>query len=79
VRLTLENTEQEHYGYSGHHRIITIYEESDDHTVDDMLENMLIPALLAYGYQQESINRAIAGIAESNGLDEENREDAKDD
>ena len=73
MKITIESTEfgKDLLWAGSRKKIVTIYEDSDDQTVDDLFDNLIIPAVLAYGYQEGSIKRTIAGLAEMDRFDEE--------
>lgn len=63
MKITIESTEHEEYRV-GYHRIINIFVASDDLTADDMITELMVPAMVAYGFQEKSIHEALAGYAE---------------
>lgn len=72
MKITIESTEFRKDMWSGSkEKVVTIFESSDDLTVDDLFDDLIIPAVLGYGYQEESIKRTIAGLAEMYRFDEE--------
>ena len=53
MKLTLEPTEIDDYGFP--HPTITINYPNDDLSIDQIWDNMLGPALLAWGFTKETV------------------------
>jgi hypothetical protein len=53
MKLTLEPT-----GPPGPHRHlkVTVETNHDDHTIDEVIDNVVVPALLAWGFTQKTID-----------------------
>jgi hypothetical protein len=56
MKITLEPTELDQSPHNLHPRV-TIETCYDDMTIEEIVENLVVPALLGMGYQRETINK----------------------
>jgi hypothetical protein len=63
MKLTIESTEHKEYRI-GYQRVITIHIASDDLTADEVVAELLVPAMAAFGFMEDTINAALAGYVE---------------
>ena len=48
------------------HSTISIDHPKDDHTIDDAIELLIIPALIAWGFSETAIERALNSVLPDN-------------
>ncbi|MDB4396116.1 hypothetical protein N9Z65_00725 [bacterium] len=62
MKITLNPTEavNEEHPNCSMHSTISIAHPKDDHTIDDAIELLVIPALMAWGFTELDIDKALA-------------------
>lgn len=67
MKITITPTEagSEEHTNSCMHSTISIDHPKDDHTIDEAIELLVIPALVAWGFGEASIDRALERSSDS--------------
>jgi hypothetical protein len=61
MKITIKPTEKQIFSPLCTHPTVTVEMPQDDLTIEEMIDNLIIPALLGMGFQQETIDAYFNG------------------